>query len=310
MKFTGYLLAALAAAAYGTNPIFAVHLYEHGMNANSVVLFRYLLSLPLLICILAARGRSLALRRTEIAPVAVLGALMAFSSLTLFAAYNYMNVGIASTLLFVYPVMVALLMTVFFHERFRAVTGICLVIMGAGMVLLTQPGEGGVALSGYGIMLVMLSSLTYALYIVMVNVSKAIRDIPTVKLLFYVLLSGSVVLLCMIPLGNPLPLPQHGSDWLNLLALAVIPTVISLMCTTLAIQYVGPTSTAIFGALEPVTAVVLSFLILGVGITPHECVGAALIVMATTLVVMGDRASAVILHVRKMFPSLRRKKSA
>lgn len=307
MKLKGYLLAALAAAAYGTNPAFALPLYADGMNAVSVLLFRYLLGLPLLALLCAARGRSLRLARGEAGPVVVLGILMALSSLALFESYNYMNSGVASTLLFVYPVMVALLMVFFFHERFRASTLLCLALMGCGLAMLMRGGDGG-GVSGFGFLLVMVSSLTYAIYIVMVNVSAVVRRIPTVKLLFYVLASGSVLFLLAPLFGSaPLCLPRHAMSWFNLVALAVIPTVLSLICTTVAIQTIGSTPTAIFGALEPVTAVVLSVAVLGQQLTASDVYGGLLIVLATTLVVAADRTDAVILKVRRMFPSLRRR---
>lgn len=171
MKLKGYLLAAIAAATYGTNPAFAVPLYEQGMNPNSVLLFRYMMGLPVLAAMLIWRGHPIALQQREIMPLAVLGLLMGTSSLTLFEAYNYMNSGVASTLLFVYPVMVALLMTFFFHEHFRATTGICLALTGAGLIMLLRTPEGS-EISVAGIALVMISSLTYAIYLVMTNVPK------------------------------------------------------------------------------------------------------------------------------------------
>ncbi len=95
MKLKGYLLAALAAATYGTNPAFAVPLYAEGMNPNTVLLFRYVLGLPILAVMLMARGYSLKISRREMMPLGVLGVLMGISSLTLFESYNYMNSGIA-----------------------------------------------------------------------------------------------------------------------------------------------------------------------------------------------------------------------
>lgn len=301
MKLKGYLLAALAAAAYGTNPAFAVPLYADGMNPNSVLLFRYILGMPLLALLIVRRGHSLRLGKGETGPVALLGMLMALSSLGLFESYKYINAGIASTLLFVYPIMVAVMMIFFFREKFKITTAICLSLMGVGLVLLTRPEAGGV-ISPYGVLLVMLSSLTYALYIVIVNVNRHIRAIPTTKLLFYLLGWGSLLFVAMIPAGSPLTVPPGGSAWLNLIALAVIPTVISLACTTVAIQTIGSTPTAIFGALEPVTAVVLSVVFLGQSLTAREVGGGVLIVLATTLVIAGSPVEKAILHVRKMFP--------
>lgn len=301
MKLKGYLLAALAAAAYGTNPVFAIPLYEQGMSVNSVLFFRYLLGIPLLAALVLYRGHSLHLSRGQIGPVAILGILMALSSLTLFASYNYINAGVASTLLFVYPILVAVLMIFFFHERFRISVAICLLVMSAGLSLLMKNSSGEL-LDPYGCLLVMMSALTYSLYIIMVNVSENIRGIVTSKLLFYVLVWGTLLFIGFIAAGNTLTVPSKPSGWLNLAALAVIPTVLSLVCTTRAIQIIGPTPTAILGSLEPVSAVVLSVIVLHQGITVREIVGGVLIVLATMLVVGDTTVENLMLHVRRMFP--------
>ena len=303
-EIKGYLLAALAAAAYGTNPAFAVPLYADGMNPNSVLLFRYVMGLPILALILVVRRTGFRLAKDEVGPTAVLGILMSLSSLGLFESYKHMNSGVASTLLFVYPVMVAVMMIFFFHEKFRMTVALCLLIMAAGLMLLMKP-SGGETLSAFGCLLVMLSALTYALYIVFVNVSKTIKEIPTTKLLFYVLAWGCLVFLVMIPMGHSLTMPTAASGWLNLTALAVIPTVFSLACTTRAIQLIGSTPTAILGALEPVSAVVLSVAVLGQAITMREIAGGLLIVLATTIVIGDKTVDKLILHVRKMFPRIR-----
>lgn len=300
-KVKGYALAAIAAAAYGTNPAFAVPLYGQGMNPVSVLIFRYLMGLPLLAIIMVIRGRSLRLRKEEMVPTMVLGVLMAVSSLTLFESYNYMNSGVASTLLFVYPVMVAVMMIMFFHEKFSISTVICLVVMGAGLLLLMKP-QGNGMLSAFGCILVMLSALTYAIYIVMVNVSKNVKEMPTTKLLFYVLAWGSLVYVIMICCGSKLTLPSAGWGWANLLALAVIPTAISLACTTRAIQLIGSTPTAILGALEPVSAVVLSVAVLGQPITGQDIIGGVLIVAAATIVICAGPVDRALLRMRKMWP--------
>ena len=300
-KFKGYVFAAFAAAAYGTNPAFAIPLYESGMNPNSVLLFRYCLGIPILAILMGMRGLHFELKKDELIPVFVLGVLAALSSLTLFESYNYMNSGIASTLLFVYPIMVALIMTFFFKESFRYSLIICFIFMGVGLVLLMRP-NGNESINTHGFLLVMMSALTYAIYIVLVNGSKAISRIPTTKLLFYVLICGSSVFLFKIAVGTELTLPAKAVGWYNLIALAIIPTVLSLACTSAAIHIIGSTATAIFGALEPVTAVVLSVAFLGQSISMQEIAGGLLIIIATTIVVTSHSVDKFILHVRKMFP--------
>ena len=300
-KFKGYLLGALAAIAYGTNPAFAVPLYENGMNPNTVLLFRYILGIPILAILMKIRGISFGLPKDAIGHTFILGILMALSSLTLFESYNYMNAGVASTLLFVYPVMVAVIMVFFFHEKIKNSLYICLVLMLAGLVLLMKPEEG-FAVSTMGCLLVILSAISYALYIVLVNVSKKVNTIPTTKLLFYVLTWGSLLFWIMIPCGAAFTPPTEGIDWINLTALAVIPTIISLACTTRAIQLIGSTPTAILGALEPVTAVILSVVILHQGLSFIESIGALFILIAATIVVSDTAIDKAMLHIRKMFP--------
>lgn len=304
VKIKGYGLAAIAAATYGTNPAFAVPLYGDGMNPVSVLLFRYGLCLPILATMLLLRGRSLALKRHEIIPVTVLGVLMGISSLSLFESYAYMNSGIASTLLFIYPILVAVLMTFFYHEKFRATTGLCLIIMAGGLIFMLRTDEG-TTLSPWGCMLVFISSLTYALYLVMTNVNKTVQTVPTLRLLFWQFLTGACVFLFVMALGSPLTIPTHSWGWVNLVALAVLPSVISLGATTEAIHCIGSTPTAIFGALEPVTAVVLSVFLLDQTMLPREIFGGVLIIIATTMVVAADPVDKVMLRMKRMFKAKR-----
>ena len=300
-KIKGYSLAAFAAAAYGTNPAFVVPLYDQGMDPVSVVLFRYVIGLPLLLVLMKIRGLGMLLHKDEIVPVAILGILMAMSSLTLFESYGYMNTGVASTLLFVYPIMVAVLMMFFFHERLRSSVALCLVIMSVGLWFLIK-AEGDVSINPYGLALVMLSALTYAIYIMMVNVSTIVKNIPTTRLLFYLLTFGSLFFAVILLSKGEITFPTEHYGWWNLVALAIVPTLISLACTTRAIQLIGSTPTAILGALEPVSAVILSVVVLGQTLTEREIIGGILIIIATTIVVVNEPVDKAILHVRKMFP--------
>ena len=160
VKVKGYMLGAIAAATYGMNPLFALPLYKAGMNPDSVLFFRYLFAIPILGIMIIARGRSFKLRRKEVLPLIIMGFLVAISSLTLFQSYNYMDVGIASTLLFVYPIMVALIMWLVFKEKLTLPTVLCILLALGGIGLLYQGGDG-TTLSMVGILLVMASALSY-----------------------------------------------------------------------------------------------------------------------------------------------------
>ena len=318
-NYTGYVFAALAAASYGTNPVFAKPLYADGMNPDSVLLFRYAFGIALLGLLMIWNGwrrhnLSTAFRvsRHSLPQLVILGILMALSSLTLFLSYNYMPVGIASTLLFTYPILVAVIMTLVYHEPMSWLVVICLLLATSGVGLLCEPtppspsnpslpldATNGSNLSNLsnpsnlpwgvspfmiGALLVLLSSLSYAIYLVGLNKTR-VRTIASMPVTFYVLCFGFLLFVWRICFGGAFTLPQHGVMWLNLIALGLLPTVVSLLLTAWAIQRIGSTQTALFGALEPVTAVVLGIIFLGESINLREFMGMVLIFVSVTLVV-------------------------
>ena len=315
----GYVFAALAAASYGTNPVFAKPLYADGMNPDSVLLFRYAFGIALLGLLMIWNGwrrhnLSTAFRvsRHSLPQLVILGILMALSSLTLFLSYNYMPVGIASTLLFTYPILVAVIMTLVYHEPMSWLVVICLLLATSGVGMLCEPtppspsnpslpldATNGSNLSNLsnplnlpwgvspfmiGALLVLLSSLSYAIYLVGLNKTR-VRTIASMPVTFYVLCFGFLLFVWRICFGGAFTLPQHGVMWLNLIALGLLPTVVSLLLTAWAIQRIGSTQTALFGALEPVTAVALGIIFLGESINLREFLGMVLIFVSVTLVV-------------------------
>ena len=300
------MLGAVAAATYGMNPLFALPLYDDGMNTDSVLLFRYLLAIPIIAVMILIRGRSFAVERRHAAPLAVMGMLMAFSSLALFMSYRHMDAGIASTLLFVYPIMVALLMALLFRERLPLATVLCIAAALGGISLLYK-GSDGAVLSTAGTLWVVSSALAYAIYIVGVNRS-GLKDVATLTVTFHVLSWGVLLFVVRLCMTGGLTLPDKWYLWANLVSLAVFPTAISLICTTSAIQYIGSTPTAILGALEPVTAVLIGVTVFGERLTVREIAGLVLIIGAVTMVVGGSRITHNLLHARKLFPRIRKRR--
>ena len=301
-KAKGYILGSIAAASYGMNPLFALPLYKAGMDPDSVLFFRYLFAIPLLGIMIKARGRSFKIQRKETFPLIIMGLLVALSSLTLFLSYNYMAAGIASTLLFVYPIMVALIMAMVFKEKLALQTIVCMLLALGGIGLLYK-SEDGTTLSLIGTLLVFASSLSYAIYIVGIN-QTSLKNVATLKVTFYVLLFGLSLFVARLLYSGVLNTPDQWYLWANLLALAVFPTAISFLCTTGAIQYIGSTPTAILGALEPVTAIFFGIAVFGESLTVRESFGLVMIIVAVTFVIAGGNITSQLVRFRKLFPRL------
>ena len=301
-KVKGYVLGAVAAATYGMNPLFALPLYEDGMSTDSVLFFRYLFAIPILGLMLKFRGRDFSVNAKELSMLAAMGLLLSLSSLTLFLSYSYMDAGIASTMLFVYPIMVAVLMTVFFKEKLTLQTIVCIGLALSGIGLLYQNSDGS-TLSLMGTGLVFLSAFSYALYIVGVN-RAPLSGMATLKVTFYVLFFGLSIYIVRLGMAGTMELPTKWYLWGNLLALAIFPTCISFLCTTSAIQYIGSTPTAILGALEPVTAIFFGVTVFGEVLTMREAVGVILIIAAVSFVVAGGKVATLFIRLRKLFPRI------
>ena len=284
-KTKGFILGAIAAASYGMNPLFTLPLYSAGMSVDTVLFYRYSLAVIVLGIMMKFQKQSFAIKTVDVLPLCIMGLLFAFSSLFLFMSYNYMDAGIASTILFVYPVLVAIIMAVVFKEKVSPITMFSIALAFVGISMLCK-SPGGQTLSLVGITFVFLSSLSYAIYIVGVNRS-SLKDMPIAKLTFYVLLFGLSVYVVRLQFCTELQVIPTPMLWINAVSLAVFPTVISLVTMTKAIHYIGSTPTAILGALEPVTALFFGVLVFGEQLTPRIILGILMVITAVTLIIGG-----------------------
>lgn len=283
-KTKGFTCGIIAAVTYGMNPLFTLPLYEEGLNADSVLFYRYGLAIVLLALLMKWKGESFRLQKKEIIPLVLAGLIFSSSSLLLFLSYNYMDAGIASTILFVYPVLVALIMMICFHERISPIVwgGILLALCGISFL---SKGTDGAPLSLVGLVFVLLSSLSYAVYIVGVSQS-ILKNISIMRLTFYALVFGVLIYVVRLDFCMNLVPVRSVGGWCNVLALASLPTVVSLMCTTTAIHHIGSTPTAILGALEPVTALFFGVTLFHEQLTPKIMLGILMVLTAVTLIVV------------------------
>lgn len=285
VKAKGVVCAAVSAVSYGLNPLCALYLYRDGMNAGSVLFYRFAFAALLLGLLMAAQRKSFRLTPHEGLVLTVLGLIFAVSSLTYFVSFHYIAAGIAATIVFMYPVLVALIMALCFKERLSGpmLLAIALTLLGIGLL---YRGDGAGGLSPVGVGLALVSALTYALYIVVVNRSTLVMS--SVKLTFYALLVCLMAIaLFSLATGAPLQELPTPRAWCFALLLGLVPTVISLVTMAVAIRCIGSTPTAILGALEPVTALVVGVAVFSEVFTPVQGLGIGAILLAVLLVIAG-----------------------
>ena len=285
LQTKGVVLAIISAICYGMNPLGALFLYEEGLNVNSVIFYRFIFASILLAIFMLIKKDSFYLKFKEIILLALLGLLFSISAISLFNSFLHMDAGLASTVLFIYPIFVAIIMALFFKEKNSIITILSIVFAFLGVVLLYE--SDGANVSNFGIFLVIVSSLCYAIYIVIIN---QYLKISALKVTFYSMLFCTITILIHSFFDsslNIMPLVNFNM-WFYTIFLALVPTIISLLFLIKAIQLIGSTSASILGALEPLTAVLIGVYVFNEKITFWLVIGIVFILFGVILIVLKD----------------------
>lgn len=291
-KVKGYICGMVSGATYGMIPLFSLPVLNEGLGFDSLLFYRYLMAAAVMALIQVVRRRSLAISLRDFPLVLLLGVLFAFSSVFMFMAFDYMPTGLVSTMYFVYPVITALIMSLFFKERMTWSRVLSLVLALAGIAMLyVSDGEERISLFGVG--LTFAAALVYALYIIITNKSR-IRRMSSSTLAFWSLAIGAVVFFLRADCGMALQAVPSVKSWGLILMLAIVPTVVSCTALVLSIRYVGSTVTSILGASEPVTAVLCGTLVFAEPMSWRIFFGIVVIIVAVLVLVAGDEFMAKI----------------
>ena len=269
---------------FGLIPLFTLPLMQKGMASDSILFYRFITATAALALIMVAKKESFKVSWRDLGVIMLLAVFYTASSMFLLYGYESMGAGVATTLHFTYPVFVTLLMFALFREKASWVTWTAVVLAIAGVAKLSLNGTE-LRLDPAGVGVVLLSAVGYASYIIAVNKSR-VRDMHSRKLAFYVFVFTTLMFAVKNCLGDGVqPLPDAVST-VNVVLLAVAPTVISNITLLLAVRNIGGTLTSILGALEPVTAVCIGAIVFGEDFTLSEAVGITLILAAVVLVIL------------------------
>lgn len=280
-KFNGILYVILSSTFFGIIPILAKIAYGSGANADTTLFLRFAFAIIILLCYFKFKHISIKLGLKEFCFVMLLGALgYSIMSLLLFASYNYMDVGVASMIIYVYPTIVTILSAIIYKEKISLRKVICLIISVIGIVVIIDLGGNKFSLKGT--ILVLLAALSYSCYVLGAS-SKTVRSIDSFVMSFYVSLASAIAIgikgaIC----GNlNFNIGIYGIG--AILLLAIISTVIALMLFLKGVKIIGPSNASIFGTLEPIVGMVLGVLVLGEAITINKIMGSVLIILSMVL---------------------------
>lgn len=287
-KVKGHLQGILSAITFGLIPLFSVPLLLSGMAPVSVLVCRFGIAAAAMVLLMLVQGVSFRIHPRLIAWYLALGILYFISAMLLLVGYRYMATGVATVLHFSYPIFVALIMALAFGERLSPAAIVAIVMALSGVVLLSGVLSARQNLPLDGMVIVLTSGLAYALYIIVVNRSPTRGEHPF-RLSFYVL--STAALLCYLYgiTHEGIVAPADLAGWLNACGLAIIATVVSNVMLIGAIAHIGSTPTAVMGALEPMTAMVVGTVVFGEILTFQGIVGVVLVLSAVVILIFRKR---------------------
>ena len=252
----GYLFALVSALTYGMIPLFMIPLKKLDFfSVDTALFYRFLIAAILILGYLVFyQKESVKINLKEGFVLSILGLFYALSAEFLFIAYDFLSPGIASTIFFIYPIMVALILGIFFKEKITLATTISLVIVVVGVGVLSI--KDNFVINYIGLFVSLLGALMYALYMIIVNKTKI--KASGVKVSFYSMVFASLFFLVKtLVLGNSVAISSLEIGT-HLALFSLITTALSVVSLVYAIKYIGSTPTAIMGAVEPVVAVMIS----------------------------------------------------
>ena len=285
-RLLGYIAGILAGVSYGTNPLFGKAMMESGVPIMVMLFFRYAFAALFLAALMLFKKESFRATRSNLGLLILLGLFFAGSSITLFCSYEYIPSGLATTLIYLYPVIVALMMVFLrIYPGWQTWTAIAATFV--GIVLLSTP-SGDVPIRPLGVLLAVGSALCYSFYLVIINRSKRIRNVSEHTLTFYSLVTGAILfaIIRTIQGGGMLTGVDTFADWGNLIGLALIPTMVSMLTIAISSRYIGPTKTAVLGVFEPLTAILIGTMVFGEALTTKMVVGIAICVAAVVFMIL------------------------
>ena len=285
----GILYAALSSSTFGLAPLFTLLLLGLGYSSFEVLSYRWGVASLFLGALALLAGRSFRLSWPELRTVFFLSLFRAATSLSLVIAYQHIASGVASTIHFMYPLAVALAMMCFFREKGSVWVFAAIGMSIVGAVLLSL---GNVDFSHgdttLGIVSATVSVVAYGGYIVGVRRSRAV-EIDSTVLTCCVMAFGALFFIAGGLLTGGVRLETDPHTWLYILGVAIPATAVSNMALVQAIKSIGPTLTSIFGAMEPLTAVVIGVWVFAEPFTAKGAAGILLIVAAVSVVVLRSR---------------------
>ena len=289
IRINGIFYAVISSTSFGFSPLFSLGLIAAGLTDFDVLSYRWAISAIVLMIYAACKKKTLRLNGfDELWKIILLSILRSITSFTLLLGYANIASGIASTINFMYPVVVALCMMMFFGERKSPANIISILISIFGVYLLAS-GDGLRVEGGnttLGLVCSIVSALSFGAYYIFMKITRADK-IEVVKFTTWIMMLSAVYfIICGLIFDGRITFVTDWKLWLYIAGLGLWSTMVSNFTGVKAVRRIGPTLTSVLGALQPLTAVILGILFLDEHLGIRTVIGIAIIMVTVTFIVV------------------------
>ena len=266
----------LSSLSFGIMPILAKLAYKRGMTTYAVLFLRFSLAAIMLLCYLIFKKISFRLNKKQIFMVIILGVFgYSATALSLFISYRYISAGLATSIMYIYPVIVTILSFFIYKDKFTFTKIIALLLCITGVFIMAGKVSGSLNLKG--IIFALMSSGFYSFYVIGISHSE-IKKINSYLMTFYLSMISGIIMFIMGESTHTMNLSVITPySFVCVLILAFISTVVALMAFLKGVKLIGPANASILSTLEPVASLILGWLILKENITFRIALGCVFI---------------------------------
>lgn len=279
-KNKGKICLLISAFIYGLAPILAKVTYAGGANGITLTFLRGSLCVPLLYIMMKADGKSLKLSRSEFKRVLVLGIFGgALPIVLLYLSYNYISIGLATTLHFIYPLVIVIVSSLLFHEKMTKIRLIAVIFVTVGIFLFVDISSASDKL---GIVLALLSGIFYSFYVIYMERS-GLENMDYVKLTFYIMVIMSLTTLIFGVLVHGISFDLSPKAWVYAVLISFMITLFAMPLFQAGVRYEGASTAGIMSTFEPITSVALGAMFLGEIVGLPQLLGGLMIIAGVIL---------------------------
>lgn len=289
-SYKGHLLVLISTFGFGIVPLLAKFSLDQGMNAETILTYRFLIAGSFFIFYCMSKQIKLYTDLKTSLKLLMIGLLYALESSIFFEAFNHISPSIGQLIFQVNPIMVAFGAYFVFKEKITKNVVYALLLTAIGCALLFW--EPSAHVTTLGVFLVFLSALFYTIYVIIGK--KMLKDIPPMVVTTYTTVGCGIFLFAYSFINGKMMLITAPNIMGVIATLSIFSTIISILTFAMGLRILGATKASIISAVEPVITVVLAFILFGETLNWIQMIGATLIVMSILVIEMkfGEKVTA------------------